>query len=57
LILLIPSDVALQRKAVKPPGCTGTIEWARKYLKIVKDLPGEGARGGQTLYMTANAES
>jgi hypothetical protein len=57
LILLIPSDVALQRKAVKPAGCTGTIEWVRKCLKIVKDLPGEGARGGQTFYMTASAKS
>jgi hypothetical protein len=55
--LLIPSDVALQRKAVKPEGYADTIEWARKCLKIVKDLPGEGARGGQTFYMTANAES
>jgi hypothetical protein len=44
--------VALQRKGVKPDGFGEAIESIPNCPQIAKELPQEGARGVQTLYMT-----
>jgi hypothetical protein len=52
-LFVIPWDVALQRKSVKPAGSAQAIEFHRKCPEIAKEFTlCEGAFGAQTLYMT-----
>jgi hypothetical protein len=48
--------VALQRKAVKAELIRRPIEPTRKCRQNAKELPREGARGAQTLYMTGRMQ-